>query len=82
MRQLCRDPLDSNDYTGGGDGSDTDNDIHDLYEVPIERDGRDYIRSLFFQRGKLLMPLFHGSVLHFQIIDSKVLSSAAVEYEK
>jgi hypothetical protein len=75
------DPLDSNDYTGGG-GGDTDNDIHEFDSGLIDGVGHKLIRSLLIRRGALLMPFFHGSQLHLRIIDSPVLLPTAVEYEK
>ncbi len=76
------DPLDSNDYSDAGSGGNSDNDIHELTGVPVERDGRDFIRSLLFKQGRLVLPLFRGSQVYFQILETPWLSSAAVEHEK
>ena len=76
------DPLDSNDYTDGGSGGGTDNDVHEYTTAPDEDLGQSFIRSLLQRNGKLFVPFFHGASLYVRVIDVPVKQLAAVQYAK
>ena len=73
------DPLDSNDYTNGGGGGDTD--VHEDSSAPVEDIFLGIIRTIFVdESGAVLLPFFQGGSPVIQFILIPAIDSAAVTH--
>jgi hypothetical protein len=73
------DPLDSNDYTGGGGGSDSD--LHEDMTAPVDAVILRIIRTIFVdESGNAFLPFFHNGVPSIQLIMVPTFDSSAVTH--